>query len=233
MKILYVEDEVRMAQAVAQVLKKQGYCVDVTHDGDSGLERILTGVYDIVILDLMLPKRDGISVLRELRAQGIDTPVLLLTAKGSLEDKVRGLDAGADDYLPKPFEAEELLARLRALGRRKGTLLPDNLLRFGDLELNPHTLDLYGKTDSFRLTQKECQLLELLILNARATVSTGHIIDKLWGYDDEAEERHVRVHMAFLRKKLALLSSEVQIRTLRGVGYVLEIRSKDLNHQRK
>lgn len=222
MKILYVEDEMRLALAVAQVLKKNGYCVDLAYDGDTGLEKALTDTYDFIVLDIMLPKRDGVSVLKTLRSQGIDTPVILLTAKGDLESKVRGLDSGADDYLPKPFASEELLARLRALARRKGTLLSDNLLRVGDLELNPHSLDLYGPHSSFHLTQKESQLMELLIANANTAVSLSLIIDKLWGYDQEAEERHVRVHVTFLRKKLALLTDKVSIRTIRGVGYKLE-----------
>ena len=235
MKILYVEDETRMAEAVAHLLRKSNYCVDLATDGDRGLEMALTDAYDIIILDMMLPGMDGISVLQELRRQQIETPVLLLTAEVDLGNKVRGLDSGADDYLSKPFAAEELLARLRALGRRRNTLLPDNLLQCGDIELNCQTLDLYGREDSFRLTQKECQLLELLIVNRGAVVSASLIIDKLWGYDGEAEESHVRVHMTFLRKKLALLSSEVRIRTVRGAGYTLELQPPDkaANEQQK
>ena len=221
MRILYVEDNKRLAKAVAQVLKKNNYSTDLCLDGEAGLYAALTGLYDIIILDIMLPKRDGINVLQELRQKGIETPVILLTAKGDLEDKVKGLDSGADDYLPKPFEAEELLARLRALGRRKGLLLSDDLLHFGDIELNPHTLTLFGKESSFRLTLKESQLLELLILNKNTLTSSNQIIEKLWGYETEVEDSHVRVHMAFLRKKLSLLSSEVKIQTVREVGYML------------
>ncbi|MDR3072092.1 MAG: response regulator transcription factor, partial [Clostridiales Family XIII bacterium] len=206
MKILYVEDEKYMARAVAQVLKKNNYSVDLCHDGESGLDEALTDLYDIIILDIMLPKRSGLSVLQEMRRNGIDTPVILLTAKGELEDKVVGLDSGADDYLPKPFQSEELLARIRALGRRKGQLLQDNLLRFGDIELNPNTLDLYCNGNSFRLTLKESQLLELLISNKETLLSPNRIIEKLWGYDTDTEDRHVRVYVAFLRKKLRLLS---------------------------
>ena len=221
MKILYVEDEKYMARAVAQVLKKNNYSVDLCHDGESGLDMALTGLYDIIILDVMLPKRDGISVLRELRRDGSETPVILLTARGDLEDKVKGLDSGADDYLPKPFQAEELLARLRALGRRKGRLLRDNLLRCGDIELNPNTLDLYCRGGSFRLTLKESQLLELLIANKNALISSDLIIEKLWGYETETEDSHVRVHISFLRKKLTLLHSGVKIQVVRGAGYTL------------
>jgi len=221
MRILYVEDRKTMAKAVAQVLKKNNYSVDVSFDGEDGLYQALTGVYDIIILDIMLPRRDGISILQEIRKAGIETPVILLTAKGELDDKVKGLDSGADDYLAKPFQSEELLARLRALGRRKGQLIHDNLLRFGDIELNPHTLDLYCKGESFHLTLKESQLLELLIASRNSAVSANVIIEKLWGFDGEAEESHVRVHVSFLRKKLALLDSSVQIKTVRGVGYML------------
>ena len=230
MKILYVEDEKYMARALAQVLKKNNYSVDIYHDGETGLDMALTGLYDIIILDIMLPKRDGISILQEVRRKGIEAPVILLTAKGDLEDKVKGLDSGADDYLPKPFQAEELLARLRALGRRKGQLLPDNLLRYGDIELNPNTLDLYCKGGSFRLTLKESQLLELLIANKNALISSDLIIEKLWGYETETEDSHVRVHMAFLRKKLTLLDSGVKIHSVRGAGYKLAYEEGDGSH---
>jgi len=230
MKILYVEDQKFMAKAVAQVLKKNNYSVDIYHDGETGLDMALTGLYDIIILDIMLPKKDGISVLQEMRQKGMETPVILLTAKGELEDKVKGLDSGADDYLPKPFQAEELLARLRALGRRKGQFLHDNLLCFGDIELNPNTLDLYCKGGSFRLTLKESQLLELLIANKNAYISSDLIIEKIWGYETETEDSHVRVHMAFLRKKLTLLSSDIKIQTVRGAGYKLVYEKGGNNH---
>ena len=221
MRILYVEDKKALAKAVAQILKKNNYSVDICYDGEDGLYQALTGVYDIVVLDIMLPRRDGICVLSEMRKAGIATPVLLLTAKGDLEDKVRGLDSGADDYLAKPFHAEELLARLRALGRRKDQLIPDDLLRFGDIELNPHSLELTCKDNSYRLTLKESQLLEILITNRNTIVTVNSILEKLWGYDTEALDNHVRVHVSFLRKKLALLTSSVQIKAVRGIGYTL------------
>lgn len=155
MKVLYVEDEKYMALAVAQVLRKNNYSVDLAHDGESGLDLALSGLYDIVILDIMLPKMNGIDVLCEMRKQGTETPVILLTAKGETEDKVTGLDSGADDYLAKPFQTEELLARLRALGRRKGQLIQGSILSYADIELNYNTLDLYGNGQSFHLTLKE------------------------------------------------------------------------------
>ncbi|RXS91866.1 response regulator [Geobacillus sp. PK12] len=164
MRILLVEDEKYIAEAVAQVLKKNNYSVDLAYDGESGLDCGLSGIYDIMILDIMLPKMDGIRVLKEWRKHGIETPVILLTARGAIEDKVRGLDSGADDYLAKPFHMDELLARLRALARRKTELLMhDGAFQYGDLELNPHTLQLKCGNQKTFLTLKEAQLLELLI----------------------------------------------------------------------
>lgn len=223
MKILYVEDEKYMALAVVQVLKKNNYSVDLAYNGESGLDLALSGVYDIIILDIMLPKMDGISILREIRKQGIETPVILLTAKGEIEDKVTGLDSGADDYLAKPFHTEELLARLRALGRRKGQLMPGSILSFADIEFNYNTLDLYGNGQLFHLTMKEGQLLELLMSHKGQAVSNNMIIEKLWGWDSEAGDSHVQVQVAFLRKKLRILSSKVKIKTIYGVGYMLAL----------
>jgi two-component system, OmpR family, response regulator ArlR len=223
MKVLYVEDEIYMARAVAQVLKKNNYSVDLAHDGESGLDLASSGMYDIVILDIMLPKRDGIGVLCEMRNQGVSTPVILLTAKGEIEDKVKGLDSGADDYLAKPFQTDELMARLRALGRRKELIVTNDTLVYGDIELNYNALDLFGNDQTFHLTLKESQLLELLIINKGHAISTDMIIEKLWGWDSEAEDSHVQVQVAFLRKKLSLMSKSVKIKTIRGVGYMLAI----------
>lgn len=226
MKVLYVEDEKYMARAVAQILKKNNYSVDLAHDGESGLDLAVSDVYDIVILDIMLPKRDGISVLREMRKQSVTTPVILLTAKGEMEDKVKGLDSGADDYLAKPFQAEELMARLRALGRRRGQVVTNNTLCYGDIELNYNTLDLFGNGQTFHLTLKESQLLELLIINKGQAISNETIIEKLWGWNSEAEDSHVQVQVAFLRKKLSLLSKLAKIKTIRGIGYMLVLDEK-------
>jgi len=221
MRILYVEDKKALAKAVEQILNKNNYGVDISYDGEDGLYQALTGIYDIVVLDIMLPKMDGISVLQEMRKAGITTPVILLTAKGDPEDKVKGLDSGADDYLAKPFHAEELLARLRALGRRKGQLIHDGILRFGDLELNLSLLELTCRDNRYNLTLKESQLLEMLITNRGTIVNINSILEKLWGYDYEALGNHVRVHVSFLRKKMILMNSSVQIKAVRGVGYTL------------
>jgi len=216
-----VEDERPMAEAIEQVLKKNNYIVDLAYDGEYGLDCCLSGIYDVIILDIMLPKMDGITVLKELRQSGIETPVILLTAKGETEDKVKGLDSGADDYLPKPFQAEELMARLRALGRRKDKVSFEGILRFGDIEYNPNTLDLRRCDKTFRLTLKEGQLLELLLKQNGMILSASSIIEKVWGFESETEDSHVQVYMSFLRKKLIQLDSAVKVKTIRGAGYVL------------
>ncbi len=222
MKILMVEDEKYMAEAIAQVLKRHNYSVDLQYNGEDGLDCGLSGIYDIIILDIMLPKMDGISVLKELRRNGMETPVILLTARGETEDKVHGLDSGADDYLPKPFHTDELLARLRALGRRKTELIHDGILKYGDIELNPLTLLLGCKDKEMALTLKESQLLELLIKRDSMIISKEIIIEKLWGYDTDAEDNPVEIYISLLRKKLNQLESDVSIRTIRGAGYILK-----------
>lgn len=221
MRILMVEDEKYMAEAIEQVLKKNNYSVDLAFDGEYGLDCGLSGIYDIIILDIMLPKMDGIGVLKELRKNGIEVPVILLTAKGETDDKVIGLDSGADDYLAKPFKTEELMARLRALSRRKNELIKDNILQYTDIELNPLTLNLSCGSKEFKLTLKECQLLELLIKRKDIIISKDSIIEKLWGYETCAEDNNVEVYISFLRKKLSRIKSQVIIQTVRGAGYVL------------
>jgi DNA-binding response OmpR family regulator len=221
MKVLMVEDQRYLAEAVAQILKKHNYDVDLAFDGEDGLDDALSGVYDIILLDIMMPKMDGISVLRELRGSGVSTPVILLTAKGEVEDKIAGLDSGADDYLAKPFKTEELLARMRAVTRRRGELLPDGIMSFGDIEYNPHTLVLSCGSKNFNLTQKEGRLMEYLIQNRGSSLSPDSIIEKVWGYNSEAEDNHVQVYISFLRKKLTSLGTDVRIKTIRGVGYAL------------
>jgi two-component system, OmpR family, response regulator ArlR len=221
MRILVVEDELHLAEALTQILKKNNYTVDTVNDGEAGLDNALSNIYDLIILDIMLPKMDGISILKEIRKEGLGVPVILLTAKGEISDKVAGLDSGADDYLPKPFAAEELLARIRALLRRKGEVLADNNLTFGDIELNISTLKLTKGSKDVKLILKESQLLELLITRKNSASSKELIIEKLWGFDAEVEHNHVEVYISFLRKKLLFLNSKVIINTVRGVGYIL------------
>jgi DNA-binding response OmpR family regulator len=222
MRILLVEDEPYIAEAIAQVLKKNRYAVDLAFDGESGLDSGLTGIYDIIVLDIMLPKLDGLGVLEQLRASGIDTPVILLTARGETEDKIRGLDTGADDYLAKPFHTDELLARLRALGRRKPELNKDGVMRCGDLELDPLALTLRCNGHELQLPPKESQLMELLMRRKNMVTTKEMIIEKLWGYDTDAEENRVEIYISLLRKKIGQLDSSVSIQTIRNAGYVLK-----------
>lgn len=200
MRILLVEDEEYMAQAVAQVLEKNNYTVDLAHDGEYGLDCGLSGIYDIIILDVMLPGCSGFEILKTLRREKITVPVLLLTAKSETEDKVAGLDLGADDYLTKPFEMQELLARLRVLARRKQEISVQSGCVFGDILLNPYTLSLFCGSQSFKLTLKESQLLEMLMDARGGVISKDRIIEKVWGFDSDAEDRHVEVYISFLRK---------------------------------
>ncbi len=221
MRILLVEDEEYMAQAVAQVLEKNNYTVDLAHDGEYGLDCALSGIYDIIILDIMLPGRSGLEILKTLRQEKIAVPVLLLTAKSETEDKVTGLDLGADDYLTKPFEMQELLARLRVLARRKQEITVQSGYEFGDVLLNPYTLSLFCGSQSFKITLKESQLLEMLMDARGGVISKDRIIEKVWGFDSEAEDRHVEVYISFLRKKLKALGANTSIETVRGIGYAL------------
>ena len=221
MKILMIEDEKRLSEAVKRILEENHYLIDLALDGEYGLECALSDIYDIIILDIMLPKLDGISVLQKLRKTGICTPVIMLTAKGETEHKVLGLDSGADDYLAKPFSTEELLARLRALGRRKDTFIPDGILTAGNLELHPHTLCMRCGDNSVKLTSKEYQVMEFLILRKGIVTPKGMMIEKIWGYDSEVDEHSVEVYISFLRKKLALIRSVLTIQAERGLGYML------------
>lgn len=222
MRILLVEDEKYLAQALEQVLQKNNYAVDLAYDGEYGLDCALSGIYDVIVLDIMLPKMNGLEVLKSLRNERKSTPVLLLTAKSETQDKVKGLDLGADDYLAKPFKTEELLARLRALSRRKETIVFNNALAYNDIELNTNSLVLYCGTREFKLTLKESQILELLIRMEEMFVSKDSIIEKVWGFDGEAGDSHVEVYISFLRKKLKALKSTTAIKTVRGVGYSLQ-----------
>lgn len=216
-----VEDEKYLAKAVAEILKKNYYMIDLAHDGEYGLDLALSGIYDLFIFDIMLPKMDGLTLLENVRKAGINEPVILLTARGEIEDRVRGLDLGADDYLAKPFHNDELLARLRALSRRKEELQVDGSLTFGDLKLLPHLLNLNCGHEQMKMTLKETQILEMLIKNKNRVLSKEQMIEKIWGYDSEAEDNHVESHISLIRKKLTQMKSSVTIKTIRGAGYTL------------
>jgi len=217
-----VEDERDLADAVAAVLRKNNYNVDHAGDGEYGLDCALSGVYDFIILDIMLPKKDGLRVLKEIRGAGIRTPVLMLTAMGGVRDRVTGLDSGADDYLPKPFHIDELLARLRALSRRKSELLVDGVISLGSIRFDPHALTISSGGEKTGLTLKESQLLELLLANKGRFVSKDTIIEKLWSYDADVYDSHVESQVSLLRKKLAAAGGGLSVRASRGVGYRLE-----------
>ncbi len=222
MRILLVEDEVRLAEALVQILKKNHYVVDHVNNGEDGLDYALSDIYDVILLDIMLPKMNGLAVLKEFRRENKLTPVIMLTARGEISDKITGLDYGADDYLPKPFHTDELLARIRAVGRRKGEIVSENsTLAYGDITLSTALLALATTHHSVSLTLKECELLEYLILNKSLVLSKEKIIEKLWGYDSEADDNHVEVYISFLRKKISHVHSDVKIQTIRGVGYTL------------
>lgn len=222
MRILLIEDEQRLAEVVGALLIKEKYKVEVRHDGISGLDEALTDRYDLILLDIMLPGLNGLNVLKELREEGVKTPVLMLTAKGEMMDKVIGLDLGADDYLSKPFANEELMARVRALLRRKEDIIQIDALTFGDVLLSPATLNLTKGERIVKLSPKECDVMSFLILRKGHFASKEMLIEKLWGFDSEAEDNHVEVYISFLRKKLKFLKSNIIIKTMRGVGYALE-----------
>ncbi len=221
MKLLLVEDEIRLSQALCEILSKNKYVVDPVYDGKSALSYIESGIYDAVILDVMLPKMNGIDVLKNIRAQHNSVPVLLLTAKDEVQDKVLGLDCGADDYVTKPFSTEELLARIRSLLRRKGEVV-DNILSHGDLSLNLKTAELSVQNSSVKLALKEFLIMEILLQNSRQIITKERIIDKIWGGDSEAEYNNVEVYISFLRKKIQFLGARTEIKTSRGIGYSLE-----------
>lgn len=222
MRILVIEDELYLAESLGQLLKKKNYTVDLCHDGEAGFDYAMTNIYDLILLDIMLPKKDGLTVLKELREQSITTPIILLTARSEVTDKIIGLDQGADDYLAKPFDTEELLARIRANLRRRSESILSSHLKFGDLELDTSQLNLRKNDTNVNLTKKEAELLEYFILNKNQVISKEQLIEKIWGYDSEADVNHVEVYISFLRKKLSFIHSVAVIQTVRGVGYILK-----------
>ena len=221
MRILIVEDETRLAKTLRQLMEDQRYQADMVGDGADGVDYGLTGQYDLIILDVMLPKVDGFEVARRLRSAHISTPILMLTARDDISDKIGGLDCGADDYMTKPFDSGELMARVRALTRRQGEVLGD-VLKVGDLSLECSSRLLRVGERSVRLGFKEFEVMRLLMVNSRAVVSKETLIAKIWGLDSEAEDNNVEVYISFLRKKLAYLGSRIAISTVRKVGYYLE-----------
>lgn len=221
MQILVVEDERRLAEALKQMLDEKKYMTDLAFDGRDGLDYALSGIYDIIILDVMLPRMNGLEVAREIRKNKLDTPILMLTAKDQINDKVKGLDAGADDYMTKPFSPDELFARIRALTRRQGEVVIDEA-SFGDLKLNLTDCELSCGEKSVHLNFKEFEILRLLMSASGSVITKDDLIVKVWGYDSNAVDNNVEVYVSFLRKKLEFIGSTVEIASLRKIGYRLE-----------
>lgn len=221
MNVLIVEDEVQLADALAEILQRNKYHVDTVYNGEDGLHYACTGIYDCIVLDIMLPILDGISVLRMLRKQKISTPILLLTAKSDVADKINGLDSGADDYLTKPFATGELLARIRALTRRTGEVAVDGL-QFHALRLDAQSYTLCCNSESVKLSLKEYQIMEIFMTNPKQIISKECFIEKIWGYESDVEYNNIEVYISFLRKKLTSIHANISIKTARGIGYFLE-----------
>lgn len=221
MRLLLAEDEKELSHALVTVLLHNNYSVDAVYNGQDALDYINMGNYDGAILDIMMPKMDGITVLKKVRASGSPIPILMLTAKAEIDDRVLGLDCGADDYLTKPFSMKELLARLRAMTRRQ-TAAADTTLSYGNITLDRSTYMLFSKTESLRLASKEFQMLEMLLANPGQVISTEQFMDKIWGYDSDTEQNVVWVYISYLRKKLTVLQASVGIKAVRGLGYTLE-----------
>ena len=224
MRLLLVEDEKRMAEALGAILKKENYEVDIMNDGDSGLYAAQSDAYDIIILDVMLPGMSGFEIARQLRREAIKTPILMLTAKGEIDDKVEGLDSGADDYLTKPFMTKELLARLRALERRYSGENNDHILEFGDICLNTETcmLSCVSNGQTVRLKEKEFNIVRHLLINKNRVTERESLAMKIWNYDSDTEYNNVEVYISFTRKKLKFIGAKTEIRSVRGIGYELK-----------
>lgn len=221
MNILIVEDEKRLAQALKQILTEQKYMVDIVYNGNDGFDYGASGIYDLIILDIMIPFKDGFQVALELRKNKIETPILMLTAKDTVPDKVSGLNSGADDYMTKPFAPEELLARIKALTRRRGEVMLDKT-DFGDFNFNVSTSELSKGTKSIHLNFKEAEILKLLIATPDKIISKEEIITKVWGYDSDASDNNVEAYISFLRRKLNFIQSSTEIKAIKKMGYRLE-----------
>lgn len=225
MRILLAEDEKDLCEALKVILKHSNYSVDTVHNGEDAEAYLMTGIYDAAILDIMMPEKDGFTVLKNIREKRIDTPVLILTAKSGINDRVKGLDMGADDYLTKPFATKELLARLRAIIRRK-TDNADNTLRFGNTVLDPLTFEIRANDKKEQLSNREFQMLQMLMLNPGNIISVERFMEKIWGYDSDAQINVVWVYISYLRKKLTAIDADFRISVVRNIGYRLQENKK-------
>ena len=220
MNILIVDDEKQLTEALAAILKQHNYSVDCAYNGEDGFDFASSGIYDLIILDVMMPKMDGFTMLKLLRARKIDVPVLMLSAKSEISDKIEGLNLGADDYIAKPFNSGELLARIKALLRRKDTFT-GNVLSFNDVSLDRDTFELIKENKKIALGKKEFQIMEMLMLNSGKSIDKEKFIEKIWGYDTDAEYNTIEVYVSFLRKKLTAVGAITKIKSIRGIGYTL------------
>jgi len=222
MKILIIEDEYSLADAIAETLQKENYTTKIVTNGEEGEDEALTNIYDLILLDVMLPKKDGFEILRNLKNEKINTPIIMITAKSELPDKLRGLENGVDDYITKPFHMRELIARVKIVLKRKANIENTNVLEYSDLRLDLSTGKMSVNSNEISINGKELELLEILLLNKKQIINKEMLINKIWGYDSDAEYNYVEVYVSFLRKKLRLLNSKVKIKAIRGMGYKLE-----------
>lgn len=222
MKVLIIEDEYALADAISQTLKNLNFMTTIKTDGEEGKDEALTNVYDVILLDIMLPSQNGFDILKELKEENIDAAILILTAKSELDDKLVGLNNGADDYLTKPFHMKELVARIQAIVRRKENIKDIDTLEFGDLILDKSRCELFCKSNNIKIIGKELDILELLMLNKKNIVKREILVNKIWGYDCEAEYNNVEVYITFIRRKLKILNSSIKIKAVRGIGYRME-----------
>jgi len=222
MKILIIEDEYSLADAIAETLQKENYTTKIVTNGEEGEDEALTNIYDLILLDVMLPKKDGFEILRNLKNEKINTPIIMITAKSELPDKLRGLENGVDDYITKPFHMRELIARVKIVLKRKANIENTNVLEYSDLRLDLSTGKMSVNSNEISINGKELELLEILLLNKKQIINKEILINKIWGYDSDAEYNYVEVYVSFLRKKLRLLNSKVKIKAIRGMGYKLE-----------
>ena len=225
MKILIIEDEYSLADAISETLKKENFMTNIITDGEEGEDEALTGIYDLILLDIMLPNKDGFKILESLQREKVETPVIILTAKSEIYDKLNGLENGADDYITKPFHIKELVARIKVVLKRKTDVKDLNIIQYEDLSLNLRNGKISCQNNEITINGKELELLEILMINKNQAVSRELLADKIWGYNSDAEYNNVEVYISFLRKKLKLLKSKVEIKTVRGIGYILEVQN--------
>lgn len=223
MKILIIEDEYSLADAIAETLKKENFTVDIVTDGEKGENEALTNIYDLILLDIMLPNKDGFQILDNLRKEKIDTPIIILTAKSEMSDKLNGLENGADDYITKPFHMRELVARVKVILKRKTNVEDMSILEYHDLRLDVRTGKMTSYDNEIPINGKELDLLEILLVNKNQIVNREILANKIWGYNSDTEYNNVEVYISFLRKKLKLIKSNVKIKSVRGIGYKLEV----------